>query len=679
MSASRVISIFSAKGGTGKTFIGVNLASTIHRSVKEPVCMVDMNTSYFSDLSKLTSSTNELKIFDARNQPIEELLKTLTSFRYIIIDAGSLLTNNIVTTFNLSNLILLITTPDILSLNHTRSILDVLDKMRFPIATMVRVILNRADSRGSLSSTEARDFLPCDIIGSVPSNGRIAGLAVNQQKTVLDIEPKSNIAESFKKLAQKLINDPSIFIKHAKLGVERLDADLLKPGEIVDITQKKERLKYISEEEAKEDAIIELKRRIHHALVEEMDLRHIDIYTMTDPEKIKEFRQHAERVILHLLTQEEGFITSIEDRNRLIKEIADDALGLGPLEELLSDPEISDILVNNKDQIYVERHGKLYLSGKKFISNDHILIVLDKIISPLGRRIDESNPMVDARLPDGSRVNAIIPPLSTKGPMISIRKFGIIKYTTDDLVKINTLSSDMAEFLSACIVSRRNIVVTGGTGSGKTTLLNVLSHFIPDNERIITIEDAVELNISKAHWASLEARPSNIEGKGAITIRNLFRNCLRMRPDRIIVGECRGDETLDMLQAMNTGHDGSLTTIHANSPKDAIARLDSLVLMSNIELPLRAIREQIASAVHMMIHIARLSDGSRKVMAISEVAGMDKDTDIIMKDIFVFQQTGMDQDGKVEGVFKPTGYRPTFLEEMKVKGIRIDERMFNMS
>lgn len=676
MSASRIISVFSAKGGTGKTFIGVNLASTIHRQLKEPVAMVDMNTSYFSDLSKLVSSSDGLKLFDAKSKSIDELLRDLeASYKYIIIDAGSILTDNIITTFSLSNLILLVTTPDILSLNQSRSILDVLDKLKFPIASMVKVVLNRADSRGSLSSTESKDFLPCEIIGTIPSNGRIAGLAVNQQKTVAEIEPKSNIAESFKRLAQKLINDPTIFVKQAKLGIDRSKIEPFGTGDVVDVIHRKDTSEY-SAEQAKEDAIVELKRKIHHALVDEMDLRHIDIYTMTDPEKIKEFRQHAERIILHLLTQEEGFIASIDDRDRLIKEIADDALGLGPLEELLSDPEISDILVNNKDQIYVEKHGKLYLSNKKFISNDHILTVLDKIISPLGRRIDESNPMVDARLPDGSRVNAIIPPLSTKGPMISIRKFGIVKYTTDDLVKIKTLTPEMAQFLNACIVARKNIIVTGGTGSGKTTLLNVLSHFIPDNERIITIEDAVELNISKEHWASLEARPPNIEGKGAITIRSLFRNCLRMRPDRIIVGECRGDETLDMLQAMNTGHDGSLTTIHANSPKDAVARLDSLVLMSNIELPIRAIREQIASAIHLMVHIARLSDGSRKVMAIDEVVGMDKDADIVTKDIFIFQQTGVDEDGKVQGAFKATGYRPTFLEELRVKGIEIDEGMF---
>jgi len=352
-------------------------------------------------------------------------------------------------------------------------------------------------------------------------------------------------------------------------------------------------------------------------------------------------------------------------------------LGLGPLEDLVNDPEISDIMVNNKNQIYIERHGKIELSPKRFLSNDQVRQVIERIIAPLGRRIDESAPMVDARLSDGSRVNAIIPPLSLTGPTLTIRKFGRERLVMDDLLRLNTLTKPMADFMQACILSRKNIIVSGGTGSGKTTVLNVLSIFIPASERIVTIEDAAEIKLKQEHWVRLESRPPNVEGKGAITARDLFRNSLRMRPDRIIIGECRAAETLDMLQAMNTGHDGSMTTIHANSTRDVISRMDSMILMSGAELPVRAIREMIASAINIIIHTARLSDGSRKVTHVSEMTGMLDEVHIGLKDIFIFKQSGIDKDGKVLGEFKPTGYIPSFMELLKVQGIQISNDIFN--
>src|SRR3990172_10058507 len=318
----------------------------------------------------------------------------------------------------------------------------------------------------------------------------------------------------------------------------------------------------------------------------------------------------------------------------LVKDIVNEALGLGPLEDFLADPDVTDIMVNNKDEIYVEKKGKLFLTNKKFISDDKMRSVIDRIIAPLGRRIDESTPMVDARLPDGSRINAIIPPLSLGGPMITIRKFGQERLEIGDMLnKYNSLSQPMADFLNACVICRRNIIVSGGTGAGKTTFLNVMSEFIPDNERIITIEDAAELKLKKSHWARLEARPSNIEGRGPVTIRDLFINSLRMRPDRIVIGECRGPEVLDMLQAMNTGHDGSMTTLHANSTRDVVVRMDSMVLLSGIELPVRAINEMIASAIEIIVHISRFSDGTRKVTGISEVVGLDSDHQLELKDV----------------------------------------------
>ncbi|MFA6358490.1 MAG: CpaF family protein, partial [Candidatus Omnitrophota bacterium] len=350
--------------------------------------------------------------------------------------------------------------------------------------------------------------------------------------------------------------------------------------------------------------------------------------------------------------------------------------GLGVLEDLLADPDITDIMVNNKDEVYIERHGKIELTSKKFLSNEQVRTIIERIIAPIGRRIDESVPMVDARLADGSRVNAIISPLSLTGPTLTIRKFRKERYKTADLLNLGALGPGMADFIKACVLCRKNIIVSGGTGSGKTTVLNALSEYIPAGERIITLEDAAELKLNQQHWIRLESRPPNIEGKGGLTIRDLFRNTLRMRPDRILVGECRGTESLDMLQAMNTGHDGSMTTIHANSTVDVLSRLDSMILMSGIELPARAIREMVASAVDLIVHTTRLSDGSRKIMSIAEIAGMKDDMHINLNEIFVFKQTGIDAQGKVQGYFTATGYKPSFMDEIRVRGISISDDIF---
>jgi len=374
--------------------------------------------------------------------------------------------------------------------------------------------------------------------------------------------------------------------------------------------------------------------------------------------------------------RKEGALAAGVDATKLIDSVLDEALGLGPLDDPLADDTISEILVNGAHQIFVERNGKLERSARTFSNDQAVLGVIERIVAPIGRRIDESSPMVDARLADGSRVNAIISPLSLGGPMLTIRKFARERYTTDSLRKFGSLNAEMSEFIRACVVSRKNIIVSGGTGSGKTTVLNILSAFIPDNERIITIEDAAELKLSQEHWGRLESRPQNIEGKGAISIRDLFRNTLRMRPDRIIIGECRGAETMDMLQAMNTGHDGSMTTVHANSTHDVLSRLDSMILMTGVELPIRAIREMIASAVDIIVHTARLSDGSRKVMQITEITGMRDEMHIGLQDIFSFRQTGIDSQGKVLGSFEASGFIPTFIEDIRVRGIKLSDDIF---
>jgi len=371
----------------------------------------------------------------------------------------------------------------------------------------------------------------------------------------------------------------------------------------------------------------------------------------------------------------ESIVLTRSERQRMFESIEADIIGLGPLEQLLADAEISEIMVNGPKQIYIEKRGKLIKTDVTFSNDEHVLRIIDRIVAPLGRRVDESSPMVDARLPDGSRVNAIIRPLALNGPTITIRKFRKDKLTIHDLVRFGSMSQDMADFLGACVKARTNIVVSGGTGSGKTTLLNVLSNFIPEDERIITVENAAELQLQQDHVVSLESRPPNVEGRGEVTIRDLVINSLRMRPERIIVGECRGGETLDMLQAMNTGHDGSMTTIHANSPRDAVGRIETMCLMAGMDLPARAIREQIASAVQLFVQQSRLKDGSRKVTQITEVSGMEGDV-VVMQDIFVFEQTGLDERGRIVGQLRPTGVRPKFIEKFETLNIFLPPNIF---
>ncbi len=379
-------------------------------------------------------------------------------------------------------------------------------------------------------------------------------------------------------------------------------------------------------------------------------------------------------IIHQLIGRQEQTLTRLEE-SRIAQEIYDDVMGLGPLEVFLRDNSISEIMVNSPNQIYIERSGKLELTNARFRDNNHVLNVINRIVSSVGRRCDESNPMVDARLVDGSRVNAIIPPIALKGPSITIRKFSSTPLKIRDLIGYNTLSPQMANFLEACVKGRCNTVVSGGTGSGKTTLLNVLSGYISDQERIVTIEDAAELQLSQNHVVTLEGRPSNIEGKGVVSIRDLVRNALRMRPDRIIVGEVRSGETLDMLQAMNTGHDGSLTTVHANTPRDVVSRMETMVMMAGMELPAKAIREQISSAVDIVVHQSRLRDGSRKIVNISEIVGMEGDM-ITMQDIFVFRPNGVDGNGKVAGQFVPTGIHPKVVEKIRNNGILCKDDWF---
>lgn len=447
--------------------------------------------------------------------------------------------------------------------------------------------------------------------------------------------------------------------------------------------QEKQKEEHISDEETtdavfmpkketarKEDPNIKLKNHIHQQMVATLGQHGNRSSSEIDEELVCKIPAIVEGIM-----EKENIQISVGDKKRIINEIINESIGFGPIQPLLNNPEITEIMVNGPHQVYIEKKGKLEKTEITFRDDDHVMHIIEKIVTPLGRRIDEGMPMVDARLPDGSRVNCIIPPLSLTGPTITIRKFSKIPFTIKDLQDKGTLTKEMSTFLEASVLSRLNIIVSGGTGSGKTTTLNVLSSFIPSSERIVTIEDAAELQMQQEHVIRLESRPPNIEGKGMITIRDLVRNSLRMRPERIVVGEVRSGEALDMLQAMNTGHDGSITTGHANSPRDMLSRLETMVLMAGMDLPVRAIREQIASAIDLIVQQTRMRDGSRKITHITEVQGMEGDV-IILQDLFVYDQTGVDAEGKVMGTFRPTGIRPKFMQKLEAQGIKIPLEVF---
>lgn len=416
-----------------------------------------------------------------------------------------------------------------------------------------------------------------------------------------------------------------------------------------------------------------VKKTVHHRLIEEMSPQEQMILTAVHQDAVQ-----VEQVIgsyVEKVMEDAPFVVPVTERVRIVSDLKDEMLGLGPIEILLKDPSVTEVMVNGPKKIFVERNGRLQLTDVQFHDDSHVMNIIERILSPIGRHIDEAVPLVDARLEDGSRVNIIIPPLSLIGPCITIRKFANRALSVEDLISFGTLDRKMADFIKACIQARINILVSGGTGSGKTTTLNVLSSFIPENERIVTIEDAAELRLQQEHVVTLESRPANIEGSGEITIRDLVKNALRMRPDRIIVGEVRGGEALDMLQAMNTGHDGSLTTAHANSPRDALSRLETMVLMAGFEMPIKAIREQISSAIELVLQQSRLKDGSRKITHITEIQHMEGEI-ITTQELFRFEQTGMDENGKLMGHFVATGMQPGFMEKFQINGVSLPDNFF---
>ncbi|MBF0620035.1 MAG: Flp pilus assembly complex ATPase component TadA [Candidatus Omnitrophica bacterium] len=718
--AAKIITVFSNKGGVGKTFVCVNTATALALAGKK-VLLVDLDFQAGQDMARMlnlapqqsivdllpeidkinnpetlrsyvmrhasgldfiTSVTNTRQIGHISPDNIKPFFKyVIPQYDFIIVDVSKAFSEVLVSVLDISNLILLVATPDILAVYQIKWGLEVLQAQHFPLK-MMRMVLNRAESHGGVSWQEVKAALGCEILSRIPSDGKVVGNALNRGIPCVMDSPRARVATAFSELAETLITGNNIYIETTEIVRVRTTTPEQKKAE--NFWEKfgiSEGMSYAPKFAAprEEDEIGHLKKRIHEKLIERMNLKTMTPEALADPEQAARIKKEAERLIVDLMTEEAGaIVSSHHERAKIVKDILNEALGLGPLEELLADPDVTDIMVNNKDEVYIEKNGKIVLTGRKFISNQQVRTTIERIIAPLGRRIDESVPMVDARLPDGSRINAIIPPLSLRGPMITIRKFAQDRYTVEDLLtRFHSMSQPMADFLNAAVVTRKNMLVSGGTGSGKTTLLNIVSHYIPDGERIITIEDAAELKLNKSHWARLECRPSNIEGKGGIGIRDLFVNTLRMRPDRIIIGECRGGEVLDMLQAMNTGHDGSLTTIHANSTRDAVTRMNSLILLSGLELPLRAVYEMIASAIDIIVHVSRMSDGTRKIIQISEITGRIIDGIPEIKDIFVFKHKGLDENGRVLGEYVPTGYVPECLEEINRRGMNLQAEMFS--
>ncbi len=562
--------------------------------------------------------------------------------------------------------VVVVTEPTLLGIGAARSTLSAMARYGIP-PERIAFVLNDVRGNSDLRRSEIQAALRTAVSAELPSErdrnfrkifgGFVATLAAT---------PEFDLLENLRQATAKPIGDPR--------GVPR---DSSQKGLGASNGQAASAEGAVLRAVARPTSAVEKLKAELHALM----LTRIDFLTAaradTDAEKLADLRDQVDGIAAEFLAARPE-ITSAEEASRIRSEVIEEALGLGPLETLLREEDITEIMVNGHGNVFVERRGRIETTSKQFVDDRQVRLVIERIIAPLGRRLDESSPMVDARLPDGSRVNAIIEPLSIDGPTLTIRRFGTKRMGIEDLIALGSITPPVVDFLRACVEARLNILVSGGTGSGKTTLLNTLSGFIPRAERIVTIEDAAELKLNQPHVVRLESRPPNLEGRGAITIRDLVRNSLRMRPDRIVVGECRGGEALDMLQAMNTGHDGSLTTIHANTPRDALARVETLVLMSGYDLPVRAIREQAAGAIDLVVQVARLRDGSRRVTSVSEVIGMEGDV-VTMQELVKYHQRGVDSQSKVLGEFEPTGVQPNCLQRFEEMGVAFDPGLFNAS
>lgn len=713
-----IIAVVGGKGGVGKSVFAANLAIAYQMNFKQRSLILDLDFQSLGDQNIILGLNPPKNIVDltktqvgtwdpkaltpflanspqgfsfigapreaalARDIDLDGLGKFLkaatTIFPWVVIDCGNGTDAHALKAMEQASLIFVVTTPDVIVLNQTRRILSKVQELLFP-QEMVQVVVNRYSPNNVINPQMIQKSINKTPYFAIPEDSATCEASLTKSQPFTMVNPGAAISRAFSDLVRRM-DQTKMLDQLAKLN---------KP---TGVAQKAGTAAVVAAEGGGEnggaagllarsrsapvDPWTSMKLRVHKALIDVVDMKKMNA-DVADVKQREVLREKTQKAILDVLGKEDlsTLCPTRELRAQLVKEVLDEALGLGPLEDLLADDSVTEIMVNARDQIYVEQGGKPGLSKVTFSSEQQMMNVIERIVTPLGRRVDEKTPYVDARLADGSRVHVIIPPLALRGPTITIRKFPKKRILASDLVKFGSMTQEIADFLRACVEAKLNIVVSGGTGSGKTTLLNVLSNFIPATERIITVEDAAELQLGQEHVVRLETRPKNIEGEGEVAIRDLIKCCLRMRPDRIVVGECRGGEALDMLQAMNTGHSGSLTTVHANNPRECIGRLETLVMMAGMGLPLKAIRETVASAVNLIIQQSRLTDGSRKVTYVSEVIGMQGET-VTIQDIFIFKQESLDKNRKIIGRFVPTGFIPKFVEEMEAKGMKISRGLF---
>ncbi len=702
-----LISVVGGKGGVGKSVFAANLAYAIQLELKTQVLLIDADAKSCGDQNIIlnvkpnktisevanfqgsltpqsipqlvTAHKNGLHYIGAVRGPeeiltpnVELFMKSLEflsrHYKFIVADLGNDFKDLQKSLMNESTGITIVTTPEVLVVTQTQRLINELVAATFPL-DMFQLVINRASPSG-LSPQAIAQTLRIAPLGIIPQDDVTSITSIQKGEPFVASARQAPITAAYHDYVRKLGGQ-----------LHRLKT-LSRPQAMVNTAatantsngSATSALNLLNGNSDAIDARTSMKIRVHTALIKEMDLKKGITETNNDPAKEAQLRQKTQQMITMIVDREAPGIPR-EERSRIIKEVLEEALGLGPLEDLLADNAVSEIMVNGSKKIFVERGGKITLSPVTFTSNMHLRNVIERIVTPLGRRIDEKTPYVDARLKDGSRVNAVIEPLSIDGPAVTIRKFKKGGINPEKYLEFGSLTKGMIDFLKICVENGMNVVISGGTGSGKTSLLNMLSSFIPSHDRIVTIEDAAELQLNQEHVVRLESRPSNMEGSGAVTIRDLVKNALRMRPDRIIVGECRDGAALDMLQAMNTGHDGSMTTTHANTPKECIGRLETLCMMAGMGLPVEAIKSQIASAVHLIIQQSRLSDGSRKVTSITEVQGMQGEV-VTLAEIFKFKETGYDINRKIKGQFQFTGTIPKFVEKLTAKGIIIPDHIF---
>jgi pilus assembly protein CpaF len=713
--AGHIIAVVGGKGGVGKSVFAANLALTLCLDRKITVAAVDADAQGSGDLNLIfgfkdnknigndliegkirpgdtlkkimsqvsvggaASQTYSLqllqnleRVIDIPDEKMDIALRALKStFPATVIDCGSRLEGGLIKVLEHASVILVVTNPEILVLNQTKKILEKIQTLLFP-PDFVKLVLNKFTPNNPYNGPFLEQTLKRQVISIIPEEVELARTALGKGQPMVTLAPNSASTRAFVQLGRQLF-EGRILDKLASMQKPKLAASAQQAQNEKVVAIKAPTRSGFGREP--QDPRSRFKLLIHDQLVDKMDLKKEQLNRQLDEAKKLELRDKAMKIVTEVVGKEDHPWKSREESAKLVKEVLDEALGLGPLEDLLADKTVTEIMVNRADLIYIEKLGRNTKSPVVFSSNVQVMAAIERIVNPLGRRIDEKTPYVDARLPDGSRVHAIIPPLSIDGPMITIRKFPEKRLGPEDFIKFGSMTPEIADFLRTCIEGRLNVLISGGTGSGKTSLLNVLSSFIPASERILTVEDAAELSLAQEHVGRLETRPANIEGAGAVTIRDLVRQTLRMKPDRVIIGEVRGGEALDMLQAMNTGHDGSMATVHANNPRDALARLETLVLMAGMELPAKAIREQISSAIHVIVQQARLADGSRKITHVTEVAGMQGDV-ITTQDIFVFKQTSIDKDRKIIGKHVATGFIPKFVEKIEAHGGKIPRGIF---